>query len=394
MQAPTTIARPLAAVLALIGALVLLIAPAEPAAAAAQASSCALSGTTGWTDEGHWTDRTRFQQPLGTKRVLTLFVDFPDAPADGPTSTYTAQLTPAADWMWNASYGRTWLAITPLNRWLRMPQYSTSYGFQRGISFEQHEAYVRDAVQAAAPYADFSRYDLVYVVPPRSAPAISFTPTYVYDPGTAGVTANGTRIKWAVTFGQDMWYWGPRIADHETGHTFGLPDLYAFTGTDQHAYVGGWDVMGKVGGPAPQYVGWEGWKLGWIDDSQVACLPGPGWTTVDLNAVEYTGGTKIAVIRTSDTTAYVAESRRAAYADPNPCSTGVLIYKVDTAVQTGYGPIRVINGNPGTTPPSGCTSLDMAAHHPGQSFTDWTARVQISIRSGGQYGDTIQISKW
>ncbi|MFD0568334.1 peptidase M6 [Kitasatospora gansuensis] len=326
--------------------------------------------------------------------MLTLFVDFADAPADGPTATYGTQLAPAADWMWKASYGRTWLAVTPLNRWLRMPQQSASYGFQRGISFEQHEVYVRDAVAAAEPYADFTQYDMVWIVPPKSASAISFTPTYVYDPTTAGVTADGTRIKWAVTFGQDMWYWGPRIADHETGHTFGLPDLYAFTGTEQHTYVGGWDVMGKVGGPAPQYVGWEGWKLGWIDDTQVACLPGPGWTNVDLNAVEYVGGTKIAVIRTSATTAYVAESRRAAYADPNPCSTGVLIYKVDTSVQTGYGPIRVVNGNPTATPPTGCTPLDMAAHRPGQSFTDWTARVQISVRSGGAYGDSIQISSW
>ncbi|MFF1904330.1 M6 family metalloprotease domain-containing protein [Kitasatospora sp. NPDC058218] len=397
MRASTRTLRPPAALLALVGVLVLLVAPARPAVAAtlpAPASACALAGTTGWTDEGHDTDRVRFQQPLGTKRVLTLFVDFPDAPADGPTQPYTAQLTPAADWMWQASYGRTWLAISPLDRWLRMPQPSTSYGFQRGIGFEQHEAYVRDAVQAAAPYTDFSRYDLVYVVPPKSASAISFTPTYVYDPTTAGVTAGGTRIRWAVTFGQDMWYWGPKIADHETGHTFGLPDLYAFTGTDQHAYVGGWDLMGKVGGRAPQYLGWELWKLGWIDDSRIVCLPGPGWTDIDLTAVEYIGGTKIGVIRTGATTAYVVESRRAAYTDPNPCSTGVLIYRVDTSVRTGDGPVRVINGNPGATPPPGCSPLDLAAHRPGQSFTDRSARVQVSVRQGGDYGDTVQISSW
>ncbi|MEV8099252.1 M6 family metalloprotease domain-containing protein [Kitasatospora sp. NPDC085879] len=393
MTATVRLARPLAALLAVIGALVLLVTPTDRASAATAASSCALSGTTGWTDEGHWTDYGRFQRPIGTKRVLTLFVDFPDAPADGPTSTYTSQLTPAADWMWNASYGRTWLAVSPLDRWLRMPQPSTAYGFQRGITFETHEAYVRDAVAAADPYTDFSQYDLVYVVPPKTATAISFTPTYVWDPSTSGVRADGTRIKWAVTFGQDMWYWGPKIADHETGHTFGLPDLYSFTG-DQHVYVGGWDLMGKIGGPAPQYVGWEGWKLGWIDDNQVTCLSGPGWTNVDLTGVEYVGGTKIAVIRTSATAAYVAESRRAAYTDARPCSTGVLIYKVDTSVQTGTGPVRVVNGNPSTTPPAGCTSLDMAAHRVGQSFTDWDARVQISVRSSGQYGDSIQISKW
>ncbi len=72
----------------------------------------------------------------------------------------------------------------------------------------------------------------------------------------------------------------------------------------------------------------------------------------------------------------------------------MLIYRIDTSVQTGYGPVQVVNGNPADTPPAGCTPLDMAAHRPGQSFTDWSARVQISVRSGGPYGDTVQISRW
>ncbi|MDH6127333.1 M6 family metalloprotease domain-containing protein [Kitasatospora sp. GP82] len=382
----------LAVLLPLVAATPALADAARPAPA--PASACALPGRTGWTDEGHDTDRTQFQQPLGTKHVLMLFVDFPDAPATGELSDYYQQLAPAADWMKQDSYGRTRLDITPLDHWLHMPQDSTSYGFQRGITFEQHEAYVKQAVEAAEPYTDLSRYDMLYIVPTKSASAISFSPTYLYDPTTAGITANGKRIKWAVTFGQDMYHWGPKVADHETSHTFGLPDLYAFTNTDYHRFVGGWDLMGLISGPAPQHLGWERWKFGWIDDRQVACLPTAGSRTVRLQAVERPGGTKIAVIRTGETTAYVAESRRAVGADAGACSTGVLVYKVDTSVQTGYGPIQVINGNPTATPPSGCTSLDMAAYRAGQSFTDWTARVQISVRTSGQYGDSIQISSW
>ncbi|MER5637287.1 M6 family metalloprotease domain-containing protein [Kitasatospora sp. NPDC002227] len=381
-----------ALVLALCTLLTLLLTPVHHAAAASS-SPCALTGTTGWMDEGQDTDRNRFQSPLGTKRVLMLFVDFPDAPADAPTSSYGAQITPAADWMWQASYGRTWLAMTQLPRWLRMPQASTTYGFSRGISFEQHELYVRQAVEAAAPYADFSQYDLVYVVPPRTATAITFTPTYVYDPSTAGVTVNGTRIKWAVTFGQDLWYWGPKIADHETGHTFGLPDLYAYDGPDIHRYVGGWDLMGKVGGPAPEYVGWEAWKLGWLADGQVACVPGVGQTTVPLTAVEYVGGTKLVVLKLTDTLAYVVESRRAAYADQAPCSTGVLVYRVDTSVQTGQGPVRVM-ANPGGAGPNGCAGLDLAAYQAGQTFTDPYWGVRIEVLNGGAYGDTVRATSW
>lgn len=349
--------------------------PSSPAAA------CALPGKTGWTDEGHDTDRVQFQPTTGTRRVLTLFVDFPDAQATGSTQEYAAQLAPAADWMRTASYGRTRLALSPLKRWIRMPAASDSYGFARGLTFEAHEKYVRDAITAADPYADLSRYDMVYVVPAKAASAISFSPTYLYDPTTSGVTADGTRIKWAVTFGQDLWRWGPKVAAHETGHTFGLPDLYSFT-DPTHQYVGGWDVMGNIAGHAPQYLGWHSWKLGWTRDDQVTCLAAPGRRTVRLTPVERRGGTKIAVLRTSETTAYVAESRRAEGNDRDACAVGVLIYKVDSTIRTGEGPVRVMNGNPTDTPRTDCTGLDLAVYTPGQSFTDPDSGVRIDVLAG------------
>ncbi|MEU4118494.1 M6 family metalloprotease domain-containing protein [Kitasatospora sp. NPDC028055] len=376
-------------------ALALPLIAATPAAASPSpsAAACALPGRTGWTDEGHDTDRTQFLRPLGTKHVLMLFVDFPDAPAVGDRDDYYNRLAPAADWMRQDSYGRTRLDITPLDRWVHMPQASTSYGFERGLSFEQHEAYVRQAVEAAGPDVNFSRYDLLYIVPTKSASAISFSPTYLYDPAATGIVAGGTRIKWAVTFGQDMYRWGPKVADHETSHTFGLPDLYAFQGADTHRYVGGWDLMGLISGPSPQHLGWERWKFGWIDDRQVACLPAAGRRTVRLHAIERPGGTKIAVIRTGETTAYVAESRRAIGGDESACSTGVLVYRIDTATQTGQGPVQVVNGNPTAVPPTGCTPLDMAAHRPGQSFTDPATGVRIDVLHGTPTTDTITVTK-
>ncbi|AJC54379.1 M6 family metalloprotease domain-containing protein [Streptomyces sp. 769] len=356
------------------------------------ATDCALPGRTGWTDEGHDTDHTRFQRATGTRRVLMLFVDFPDAKATDSTREYAAQLAPAADWMRTASYGRTRLALTALHRWVRMPATSDSYGFRRGLTFEAHEKYVRDAITAADPYADFSRYDMVYVVPTKAASAISFSPTYLYDPTTPGVTADGTRIKWAVTFGQDMWHWGPKVADHETGHTFGLPDLYSFTGTT-HQYVGGWDVMGNIAGPAPQYLGWHSWKLGWTRDAQVACLAAPGRRTVRLTPVERRDGTKIAVLRTGATTAYVAESRRAQGHDADACSRGVLLYKVDSATRTGEGPVQVMNGHPSAKPRAGCTPLDLAAYRPGQHFTDPDNGARIDVLAGDTAGDAVKLSR-
>ncbi|WP_246102385.1 hypothetical protein [Streptomyces piniterrae] len=240
-----------------------------------------------------------------------------------------------------------------------MPHNSMDYHFDRGFSHDTHEAYIKDTVAAADADVDFSAYDMVYLVPTKNASAISFTPTYVHQPGTDGVVADGKRIKWAVTFGQDMWHWGPKLVDHETAHTFGLPDLYAFDkGDDEHRFAGGWDVMGLVGGAGPQYFSWHSWKLGWTDDSQVVCRTSAGSDTVQLTAVEYGSGTKMAVVRTGPTTAYVVESRRRAGADTGLCATGALVYKVDSSVETGRGPIQVMGAKPDAAPASGCRPLD------------------------------------
>ncbi|GAA0318974.1 hypothetical protein GCM10010302_67620 [Streptomyces polychromogenes] len=96
-----------------------------------------------------------------------------------------------------------------------------------------------------------------------------------------------------MTFGQDMWHWGAKLVAHETAHTFGLPDLYAFeASSDAHRFIGGWDVMGLIGGRGSQFFAWHSWKLGWTGDGQVVCRATKGSDTVYLTAVEYGSGTK------------------------------------------------------------------------------------------------------
>lgn len=334
-------------------------------------SRCALPGRTGWTDEGHDTDRRQFSRSTGVIRAVMLFVDFPDAPASGSTQEYEDALTPAAGWLRTASNGRARLAITPVRTWYRMPSDSTAYGFERGISYEQHQKYVRDAVAAADPGVDFSSYDIVYIVPPKNAAAVTFSPTYLYDPAAPGVIADGRPVRWSVTLGQDMWRWGYKVVDHETGHIFGLPDLYAFTGTDYHRFVGGWDVMGLISGPAPRYFGWHQWKLGWLGDDQVACAVS-GRYRLD-------GPTRLVVVKTGETSAYAVEARTRTGLDARACSSGVLIYRVDSSVATGEGPIRVMDARPDQPPAAGCHQLDDAAYAPGQVFTDEAAGVRIAV---------------
>ncbi|MFF3503452.1 peptidase M6 [Streptomyces sp. NPDC003247] len=356
-------------------------------------SQCALRGQGTEVNEGQNTDYTQFQNPIGTQKVGVVYVDFPDAAGAGDVADYYNLLSPAAEWMRNASYGKTSLNLRPVvNRWLRMPSSSDSYGFG-SLTYQQHTRYVTDALRAAANAgAGLADYDLFYIVPTNHS-RIGHSTAWFWTPSNP-IVINGTPIRLAATFGTDMWHWGFKVAAHETTHLFGAPDLYAFSG-DQFQYTGGWDLMGHITGRGPQYFGWEAWKFGWIGDNQVVCVFQPRTqNTIALNGVEYTGGHKLLVVKTGPTTAYVAEARRKAHNDDNACSTGVLIYKVDTSIATGRGPIRVVRNPNAPAPPAGCDTLDMSTWQPGQTFYDSTTRIQFTVRSADDHHSTVNAIKW
>lgn len=385
----------LAAAAAVVTAAVPLLAAGQTAPEHRDPSSaCELPNPSGWTDEGHTTDYQQFQRPQGVTTAAMLFVDFPDAPAEEPTDGYYKFLAPAHDLMTQFSSGAVNLKITPVKHWLHMSRPSASYDFQRGISWPEQARYVKEAGELAAPYVDLSKYDMVYIVPPKDAAAITFSPAYVYDPATPNLVVHGKEVKWGVTLGQDMYHWGPKVAVHETGHTFGLPDLYAFSDSNVHGYVGGFDLMGNINGDAPHHFGWEDWKVGWLADRQVTCLASPGKYSVRLSEVESLGGTKLAVVRTGPTTAIVAESRKPYGVDSAICKSGVVVYKVDSAVASGDGPIRVQNSSPGTPTTTACDEpVDWGAYKPGQKFHDEETGVTIAVTSTSSTGDVVTVTK-
>jgi M6 family metalloprotease-like protein len=355
---------------------------------------CELPNPSGWIGEGETTDYQQFQRPQGVTKAAMVFVDFPDAPATESVDSDYAFLAPSHDLMTQFSSGAVNLQITPVRHWLHMPDDSVSYNFERGIGWRQQALYVREAGELAAPYVDLSKFDMIYIVPTRNAPAITFSPAWVYDPKHPNLVVKGKEMKWGVTLGQDMWFWGPKVLVHETGHTFGLPDLYSFGDQDVHRFVGGFDVMGNIAGDAPHHFGWEDWKIGWLADRQVACLNSPGTFTVRLDQVESLGGMKIAVVRTGVTTAFVAESRRAYGVDRAICKTGVLIYQVDSSTVSGYGPIQVENSSPDTPTTATCgEAVDWGAYKPGQSFHDDATGVTMAVRSSSSTGDVVTVTK-
>jgi M6 family metalloprotease-like protein len=367
--------------------LALTVSPALAATPTGEVSACKLPATTGWHDEGHDTDFGVFLRPTGLLRAVMLFVDFPNARAtQAPaswrkTGPYSEWLAPAATWLRTASYGKVRLSITPVERWYRMSRPDLAYGMDRGLTFDEHVDYITEAVALADDDVDFSQFEIVYIVTPKNATGISHSAGFI-DASDQGIQADGVAVTHGATFGQSIWEWGPfgyRVLAHETGHIFGLPDLYAYRG-DVHQYVGGWNLMGSLGGSAPDLFAWEKWKLGWVTDDQVACLAEAGTRRIRLTAVERSDGTKLVVVPTGPTAAYVIESRRALGTDADACSTGVLVYRVDSTVATGFGPVRVVDAtrNQGADPP--CTDLEVATFGMGGPSGFRQADIGLTVR--------------
>jgi M6 family metalloprotease-like protein len=279
-----------------------------------------------------------------------IFVDFSDAnQSQDAQSLYDVLVPPTEQWYTEASYGRVTLDFDRVTTWFRMPKASAQYGLTAGITGALHRGYIADAIAAADPVVDFRGYDAIYIVPAAGA-AIDATLAYT-DVAGQGVPADGTEIRHAVTLDPHVTW--PGVMVHETGHLFGLPDLYQFGvpyRPDGIAGVGSWDPMsGHSPSVAAQFLGWHKLKFGWLDPSQVRCLSAPGNSLEEtLSPLESTGGVKLVVVPTGATTATVVEVRDPIGADTTLCDAGVLVYAVDGAVRTGQTPLRVRRAGSGS----------------------------------------------
>ncbi|KPI21872.1 M6 family metalloprotease domain protein [Actinobacteria bacterium OK074] len=342
-----------------------------------------------------------YARSTGTVRALTLMVDFSDAPGEGSALDRLAEFFPQTQqWFATSSYGRLdYRAETPVTHWLRMPKPFRSYGIERGAPFDPgYRDLVRDIVKAADPTVDFRSYDLLNVlVTPNAGPSALDTVLSVTFAGNAeapvadGVpVANASFVYSRQDDGSGSYaQTGFRVLPHENGHVFGLPDLYT---QDGGGAVGHWDIMSEDWGADNDLLGWHKWKLGWLDDTQVVCASARATTAeYTLTPLARPGGTKLVVVPLGMKTAYALELRTREGNDLTVCRPGVLIYRVDTDVDTGEGPITVYDSQRDS---GGCTrspnvhaELSDAAFTPGETFRDLARGVTVDVLGIDAAGD-------
>ncbi|MEU8527901.1 MULTISPECIES: M6 family metalloprotease domain-containing protein [Streptomyces] len=366
--------------------------PAPAAPGDAQLGPCRIATALGVQMSEGLPTAPGYVRSTGRVRALNLMIDFPDAEGEGTAMSRFREFFPkTSDWFRVSSYGRlTYQPETPLSEWLRMPMPFASYGIERGSPYEPgYRKLVEDIVKAADPEVDFSAYDLVNVlVTPNAGPSALDTVLSVTFSGNEdapyadGVPLSNTSFVYSRQDDGSGSYdeTGYRVLPHENGHVFGLPDLYT---VDGGGTVGHWDIMSEDWGANNDLLGWHKWKLGWLDNDQVRCASTTGASEYVLTPLAVAGGPKLAFVPLSERSGYAVEVRTREGNDEAVCEPGVLVYRVESDVDTGHGPISVSDSDRES---GGCTrrpnvhaELSDAPFRPGESFTDRANGIRISV---------------
>jgi M6 family metalloprotease-like protein len=140
---------------------------------------------------------------------------------------------------------------------------------------------------------------------------------------------------------------------HETGHAFGLPDLYDTRQFGDHAGAGYWDLMASGtygcsgGSPAlPCHMGaWSKAMLGWVD--VVTLAPGTDFGTLTLPPVEAAGVVYRVDAGDGSDEYFLLENRQevAPAFDKNLLAEGLLVWQIDWDVVLARWAQNTVNSN-------------------------------------------------
>jgi M6 family metalloprotease-like protein len=368
----------------------------------ATAGACPLRPAgTAQPNEGP-TDPTFYLRGRGTPRAMMIFVDFEDAPADESALSLHQQLAPRTSaWLDDVSGGRLALDVRRNLTWFRMPQPSDAYGFADGVSYAEQRQYIADAVAASDASIDYSRVRILYIVSSAGAD-VPISPAFAVGSGF-GVAADGNEIRHAVTFGNDIRFprkhYGANVMIHETGHLFGLPDLYRFgvAAPANVAAAGGWDIMSWVAPGAP-FMAWHQHKLGWLTKQEVVCFRRGDRGRVRVVPLEGgQRGVRLVQLVAGRSTSYVAEVRTPVGSDRTICDGGLLVSWVDASQPSGKRPVVVRSAGIGgdDVQAQRCGPKYDAPYDLGQGeravFRDRQRGVTIRIRAVSSGGYDLQV---
>ncbi|MEQ1861915.1 MAG: autotransporter-associated beta strand repeat-containing protein, partial [Chthoniobacteraceae bacterium] len=300
----------------------------------------------------------------GTKKLLIIRVDFPDAPGQVVSdATLTTLINNMLTHWTEMSFGKmTWTAIgagSDFTPTLRLPNNHASYtGFSTMLA----------AARTAATAAGYNYTNYTHeVVVTGDKPDVSF----------GGVAYVGARGAWLANS-----QWNLGVCSHEVGHNFGL-NHSGFWDTDDGTVIGSgaaveygnpFDQMGGASSSMNAHFGARQKNyLDWIADADVVKITTDGTTTTRIRAFDKTAATSkkaIAVDRTGTSNDYWIEYRQT-YAGSN-------VWMKDGVV-LNWGDVGISNMKPLLLDNAPATSTkDDSAVLIGRTFSDTAAGIHIT----------------
>lgn len=312
------------------------------------------------------TDPLIYGSAVGHKKVIMLYLDFPDmemsidtkergraALGDGKFERLFEQ----------QSYGKLSFGIEHVHGWRRLSKMVDQYSSK---TTEAHrELFVE--IFKTYPGIDFRGYDYIVANMPRIGN------TAFGERDALAIPYRGGKIRVALNLSSP----NPIVLAHETAHLMGLPDLYTYGGVAGPSNpTGPWDIMSEAG-RSTGFLGWHRHKLKWLDANRKAYLT-KGAQALELTPLSASSGISMIVVPVGDPArpgkvfvVEVAQSIRAgqgAVAKPG----GVLIYSVDASLASGQNAVVVY-------PRAG---IDEAAFHAGDSFDHADAPFKLQVLKG------------
>lgn len=337
--------------------------------------------------------RVKWRLPsYGRIRALIVPVDFDEVPGvDNVPGFISPIANNIRDFYFSQSYGRLSIDFEVLPNWVRAPFPVSDY-FSGTPQLSRPNEYAKEIIKLTDDAVDYGQYDAVFFFVPKQMPFSKMA-------GTVGITypiwtrtgyiTNGAIITADAYLPQNGVGADWKVTAHEAGHAFGIYD----EDLDHASHtLGSWSLMANSWSQnAIAHNGWDRFLLGWLTESQTACLPRAtltsAGTTLTLNPLErQNADTKVAMVALSASKILVMESRKSeGYDHIASGREGVLVYTVD--MKLGH-----LKGGYQTQRRAGSTDalFEDAALRTGDSIT--VDGVTITVMELNIAGDTVKIS--
>ena len=355
----------------------------------------------------------------GNHKIMVIPIQWPDFKGE---QDIMETIKPAAkkvdDWYETYTRGKVSFDWSFYDGWITLPDeaanYSQSEAQQNTGQWSRENTSVIDyfwsnALQASDPFVDFTGVEMVFFILPTTQDVVA--EFNLWPPGNGIFQTDEGPIERGYTpgnyhfrDGNEVWmFW-----IHEMLHYFKMPDLYW---VDQNSVkrseftlpgpMQDFDILTNQGGITKSLNGWQMWLAGWADDQEMYCISPDAFeeSSFEISTMDKSDTSlKSIIVKLSETSAVVIESRRKTQFDAEPeqrSRDGVFVYHVDTSIGHGEGPLTILAPAGRTmitvsSGPQNWPALD-AVLYEGNSID--IAGYHITVNEAREFSDVVSISR-